>query len=137
MTKKDKQAQQPPQIVVNITPRPLPDASAYYVGKHLTSEERAAFRLAWRKVQEEAGTNRICIVIPEGVDIGIMGTPALQQLRKQIDESLKERGADVPAYGDGIHIHVTPELVNCGDRDAIYRAVRSSLDSGLVQRGVI
>lgn len=81
-------------IIINIEPQPLPDAPAYVINREMTQTERATLQLAWHSMNREAGTKRYLFVLPEGVELKELHTEHLKQLRKGIDEVLKERGAD-------------------------------------------
>lgn len=79
------------QIVVNITPQPLPDAPAYLIARKLTYEELSAFTQAWYRMSAEMNVKRPVMYLPEGTELKELHTEHLKQLRKRIDEALKER----------------------------------------------
>lgn len=91
---KKKQGLGAPSITINITPEPL-EGNAFIVQKPMTDAERAAFKLAWERMNKETGEFRVVLILPEGVELETLTTPHLRHLQKNIEAILKERGEQI------------------------------------------
>jgi hypothetical protein len=83
--------QEPAPLVVEINPQPL-NGQAYIIRTELTNEDVTRFRLAWERINREAGIQSWALVLPKNVEVEELSTPELQIIEKKINRELKSRG---------------------------------------------